>query len=118
MNKIISVTGVALALAFTVLVLAPKAHAAEYNILANQDMAVGTTGQGVVVLQGLLSEFGYLNVPSGVPFGYYGSLTQSALARYQASLNVTPADGYFGPVTKNAMHTDFAPRGWLNLLNW
>jgi len=111
--------GLTLAFAVALLVSVPQAKANEYpDILAGQNMTIGTTGQGVVVLQGLLSEFGYLNVPAGVPFGYYGALTQSAVARYQASLNVAPAVGYFGPITKNAMHADFAPRGWLGLLGW
>ena len=105
-------------LAFTVLISASQAKAAEYpNILADQDMSLGSTGQGVVVLQGLLSEFGYLNIPFSVSFGYYGPLTKDAVARYQASLNV-PASGYFGPATKIAMHGDFSPRGWLTELGW
>jgi peptidoglycan hydrolase-like protein with peptidoglycan-binding domain len=105
--------------AFAVLVSAPQAHAAVYpNILADQDLTTGSSGQGVVVLQGLLSEFGYLTIPNNVSFGYYGSLTKDAVARYQASLNVTPAVGYYGSVTKQAMRSDFAPRGWLGALGW
>ena len=105
--------------ACVLLVSTSSAKAAEYpNILVDQDMSIGSTGQGVVVLQGLLSESGYLTVPAGVPFGYFGSLTKSALGRYQASLNVSPSVGYFGPATKIAMHNDFSPRGWLGILGW
>lgn len=112
-------TGLIMVLAMTLLVSAPQAKAAEYpNILVNQDMTLGSTGQGVVVLQALMSEMGYLNVPSGVPFGYYGSLTKSAVARYQASTNVSPPVGYYGPITKVSMHDDFSRRGWLPLLGW
>lgn len=88
------------------------------NILIGQDMTVGSTGQGVAVLQSLLSELGYLSVPAGVPFGYFGSLTQNAVARYQAAMNVSPAAGYFGPITKASMRSDFSSHGWLRLLGW
>lgn len=114
MNKIIII-----AAAFAVLAGASYAHAAEYpNITIDQNLTVGSTGQGVVVLQGLLTEMGYLNVPAGIPFGYYGGLTKSAVASYQARMNVAPAVGYYGPVTKLAMRSDFASHNWLNLLGW
>ncbi|MEN9405365.1 MAG: hypothetical protein RLY47_324 [Candidatus Parcubacteria bacterium] len=32
--------------------------------------------------------------------GFFGPLTQAALAEYQASVGITPAAGYFGPVTR------------------
>jgi peptidoglycan hydrolase-like protein with peptidoglycan-binding domain len=122
MNKIkgyVFASGVILALALAMVFAVPQTKAAEYpNILTSSDMTLGSTGQGVVVLQGLLSELGFLNVPMGIPLGYYGTMTKTALARYQASLGVTPAVGYFGPVTKIAMHADFAPHGWLAMLGW
>ncbi len=118
-TKFIAIAALVTVFTFAMLLSAKSAKAAEYpNILVDQNMTLGSTGQGVVILQGLLSEFGYLNVPAGVPFGYYGALTKDAVARYQASLNVSPAVGYFGPVTKIAMHSDFSPRGWLTLLGW
>lgn len=105
--------------AMAMLISVPQAKASEYpNILVNRDLTLGSTGQDVVVLQGLMSELGYLNVPSGIPFGYYGSLTKNAVARYQDSINVQPAVGYYGPVTKIAMHGDFSRHGWLTLLGW
>lgn len=111
--------GATLVLVATILVSAPQAKAAEYpNILVSENMTLGSTGQGVVVLQGLMSEMGYLNVPSGVPFGYYGSLTRDAVARYQSSLRVSPTSGYFGPLTKVAMQSDYSSHGWLSLLGW
>ena len=104
--------------AMTMLVSAPQAKAEYPNILAGQNMTMGSTGQDVVVLQGLMSELGYLSVPRGVPFGYYGSLTRDAVARYQSSTNVSPAVGYYGPLTKVSMYNDFSNRGWLKLLQW
>lgn len=61
---------------------------------------------------------GYLNIPVGIPLGYYGSLTKSAVARYQNSMNVSPSIGYFGPKTKIALYSDLASRGWLDELGW
>ncbi len=118
-SAIIVGAGVMLALTLTFIISTPQAQAAQYpNIILGQDMAVGSTGQGVVVLQSLLSETGYLIIPAGVPFGYYGSLTMEAVARYQNSLNIVPSNGYFGAITKSAMYSHFAVHGWLDLLGW
>lgn len=119
MNKIKFVTAsLALALVATVLVSAPRAHAESPNILVGENLTIGSTGRGVVALQGLMTELGYLNVPAGVPFGYYGSLTKNAVSKYQASQYVTPTVGYYGPLTKVAMFTDFSNHGWVHLLGW
>lgn len=73
-----------------VLLSAPQARASEYpNILVGQDLKIGDSNKNVVVLQGLLSELGYLNIPISVPFGYYGTLTKNALASYQANLAIS-----------------------------
>jgi len=54
----------------------------------------------------------------GVPFGYYGSLTKDALAKYQFRMNINPSVGYFGPATKVVMFTDFTNKGWMHILGW
>lgn len=111
--------GILAVFGFAIIFSVPQAKAAEYpDILTGPDMTVGSTGQNVVELQGLMSELGYLNVPSGIAFGYYGPLTESAVANYQASLKVLPSAGYFGPATKSAMYNSFAEHGWLQLLGW
>jgi len=109
----------ALMIATALMVSAPAAHA-DYtaNIINGPDMSVGSTGQNVVVLQSLLSELGYVNIPVSVPFGYYGAITQAGVQRYQASLNVSPVSGYFGQDTKNSMYSNFAAHGYLSLLGW
>jgi peptidoglycan hydrolase-like protein with peptidoglycan-binding domain len=87
-----------------------------FIILANnQDLTVGSTGTGVIQLQAILSELGYLNIPVGVPLGYFGQMTKSAVAQYQTSVGV-PSTGYFGPMTRQAMTNSLAARGWLSLL--
>lgn len=117
-SKIVGV-GMTFVIAAAFLVSVSSAQAYESpNVLIGQDLTIGSTNQNVVVLQGLLSEMGYLNVPAGVPFGYYGALTKNAVAAYQASMSITPAVGYYGPMTKTAMHSDFASHGWLGVLGW
>jgi peptidoglycan hydrolase-like protein with peptidoglycan-binding domain len=64
------------------------------------DMTLGSTGANVTELQMMLVDGGYLVMPAGVDYGYFGGLTQSALASYQAAMGISPAAGYFGPVTK------------------
>jgi peptidoglycan hydrolase-like protein with peptidoglycan-binding domain len=96
----------------------PQVRAGSPNILVGVDMTVGSSNQNVAVLQGLLSEMGYLNVPVGIPLGYFGGLTRDAVASYQRSRAVSPAVGYFGPVTKTAMHSDLASHNYLKLLGW
>ena len=111
--------GLTFALALVMVLLVPQAHAAEYpNILVGENMTVGSTGPGVTVLQGILSEDGYLSIPTGISMGYYGALTQAAVARYQAAQNVAPTAGYFGPLTKVAMHQELMKSGWLTMFGW
>ena len=101
-------------------ILGSEAHAyiMAPNILISRDLTVGSSGQEVAMLQGLLSELGYLNVPMGVPFGYYGGMTKNAVASYQTQMNIQPAAGYYGSLTKDTLRTDLASHNWINLLGW
>ncbi len=70
------------------------------------DLTVGSTGSQVSDLQKWLVSKGYLVMPAGVSYGNFGSLTRAALAKYQAEAGISPAAGYFGPMTRaklNAM---------------
>lgn len=76
------------------------------------NLTIGSRGTDVVQLQQFLVGKGFLTMPAGVAYGYFGPLTQSALARYQASVGIAPAVGYFGPITRghmNAMGTVVVP---------
>lgn len=95
-----------------------QAKAETPNILIGPDLSLGSNNQNVAILQGLLSETGYLNIPMGVPLGYYGGLTKNAVSRYQSTLHVSPTAGYYGNITKNAMRADYEAHDWLDLLNW
>lgn len=117
-KKFVLFSVLAFVLSLVTLIPTDKVNAQSQNILIGRDMSIGSTGTDVSVLQGLLSELGYLNVPAGVPFGYFGPLTQQAVVAYQRARLVSPSSGYFGPITKLAMRGHFTPNNWLNLLGW
>lgn len=72
------------------------------------DLTVGSTGADVTALQEFLvdadtgSAAASLNAAfsSGVTMGYFGGLTQAAMAEYQAAQGISPPAGYFGPITR------------------
>jgi hypothetical protein len=70
------------------------------NLTTN--MTVGSTdkatGGQVTKLQLFLQAQGHLAPQAS--YGYFGSLTKAALAQYQVSNGISPADGYAGPVTR------------------
>ncbi len=64
-----------------------------------KDLTLGSKGADVTALQQMLINDGYLTAVSK-PTGYFGALTQKALAAYQAAKGISPAAGYFGPKTR------------------
>lgn len=66
----------------------------------NKDLSLGSTGSDVVKLQQMLVANGYLVMEPGSAMGYFGSRTQTAVARWQAANGISPADGYFGAVSR------------------
>ena len=62
-------------------------------------LTLGSTGAAVTALQNILIAQNDLVMPAGVAEGYFGALTQTALAKFQAANNISPAAGYFGPKT-------------------
>ncbi len=68
-------------------------------ITISRDLTIGSTGADVTTLQNWLITRGYA-IPAGAT-GYFGAQTQSALARYQAANGISPAAGYFGPITRS-----------------
>jgi len=69
-------------------------------------LTVGSQGNDVWALQVFLITNNVISPtsPEGAkltnPTGYFGSLTQGALAAYQQSVGITPDAGYFGPKTR------------------
>ncbi len=64
------------------------------------NLTVGSTGSEVVALQQVLVAGGYLTMPAGVAMGTFGPLTRAAVAAWQAANGVTPAAGYWGPISR------------------
>lgn len=71
-----------------------------------RDLTVGSTGDDVKCLQQYLNASGNQVAASGVgspgsETTYFGSLTQAAMAKWQAANGVSPAAGYFGPLSRS-----------------
>jgi hypothetical protein len=64
-------------------------------------LTIGSRGADVTALQNILIQNGYV-IPAGAT-GYFGTQTQTALAAWQADNGVSPAVGYYGPITKAAI---------------
>ncbi len=67
-----------------------------------RNLTVGSRGADVTALQTMLQAKGFLSV---APTGYFGGLTKAALAGWQASVGISPAVGYFGPLTRGYVAT-------------
>lgn len=70
----------------------------------NVDLTIGSKGDDVVALQTLLVAKGFLVMPAGVSMGYFGGLTKSAVAAWQASEGISPTAGYVGPKSRAALN--------------
>ncbi len=75
--------------------------AATYNFTV--DLTIGSRGADVIALQNFLITNGYA-IPYGAT-GYFGIQTRAALAAYQAANGISPAVGYFGPITRAQIST-------------
>lgn len=78
-----------LAMATSMLSLAPIAHAA-----FSKDLTIGSRGAEVTELQTALIAGGY-SIPAGAT-GYFGAQTRAAVSAWQKANNVSPTAGYFG----------------------
>jgi len=70
-----------------------------------RDLDVGATGADVMSLQVWLNGHGFPVATSGVgsmshETSTFGGLTKAALAKFQASVGISPAAGFFGPKTR------------------
>ncbi|MCR4275823.1 MAG: peptidoglycan-binding protein [Candidatus Parcubacteria bacterium] len=66
----------------------------------SRSLTIGSTGADVTCLQSALIAGGF-SIPAGAT-GYFGTQTRAAVASWQASRNVAPAVGYFGPISQGA----------------
>lgn len=92
----------ALALATGVAPVAPPGGAS-----TSRDLTLGSQGADVAKLQAAL--IAQAKGPAAAALkaagatGYFGPVTQKALAEYQAAVGISPASGYFGPITRAKM---------------
>lgn len=70
------------------------------------NLTVGSKGDDVSALQAWLVSKGFLVMPAGVSYGYFGGLTKAAVASYQKAKGISPSVGYFGPITRAAVNAD------------
>src|SRR3989344_2140638 len=75
------------------------------------DLTVGSLGEQVRALQMLLNAKGYTVASSGPGSSgnettTFGSLTRTALIKYQKAKGITPAVGFFGPLTRAAINAE------------
>lgn len=76
----------------------------------SRNLTVGSTGSDVTDLQKFLNGKGYTVSSSGPgsvgnESSYFGPATRAALAKYQAANGISPAVGYFGPVTRTKVNS-------------
>lgn len=82
---------------------------ATVNASFTRDLTVGSTGADVMQLQKFLNANGFILASAGagspgLESSYFGPLTASALASYQAAKGISPAVGYFGPITRTSVN--------------
>lgn len=87
-----------LAMATSMLSLAPIAHAA--CSVGSANLTVGSSGAAVTCLQQGLIAAGH-SIPAGAT-GYFGAQTKAAVAAWQSSMNIAPAVGFFGSISRAA----------------
>lgn len=75
------------------------------NVSDPRDLTIGSQGSAVVALQTFLisenSGSAAAQLASAGATGYFGTITQRALAEYQARVGISPASGYYGPLTRS-----------------
>ena len=70
--------------------------------VGTNDLTIGSTGSAVMALQSALIANGY-SIAAGAT-GYFGAQTQAAVAKWQMAAGVSPAAGYFGPMSRAAFN--------------
>lgn len=78
-----------------------KDKADAYDQKLTRELTTGLKGEDVSVLQQFLVNAEVY--PEALVTGYFGSLTRIAVQRFQREQNISPASGYFGPLTKKRM---------------
>jgi hypothetical protein len=83
----------------------PTVSSVSNNYVFNRDLELGAVGEDVRQLQKFLNSNGFVVATNGAGSAgnettYFGPATQAALIRFQIAKGITPASGYFGPITR------------------
>ncbi|MDR3548075.1 MAG: peptidoglycan-binding protein [Candidatus Pacebacteria bacterium] len=70
------------------------------SVTFTRDLTVGSTGSDVTALQTWLISHGDGQSIAAGATGYFGAQTKAALAAFQSQNGISPAAGYFGPITR------------------
>ncbi len=89
--------------AFDALVTAPVAVSTS-GYTFEKNLTLKSTGADVTALQQILVSGGYLHMPAGVAYGYFGGMTKTALQAYQKANGITPLTGSTGPWTRRVLN--------------
>lgn len=72
----------------------------------SKDLTLGSSGPDVVALQKYLVREGFLVMPNNAAYGFFGRITQRAVAVYQLKFGISPGAGFFGPKTREHLNNN------------
>jgi peptidoglycan hydrolase-like protein with peptidoglycan-binding domain len=86
----------------------PQADSGETTF--NSNLSLHSTGADVQALQQFLNAHGFTIASTGPgslgnETTYFGVATYTALVKFQKTNSITPASGYFGPLTREAINS-------------
>jgi murein DD-endopeptidase MepM/ murein hydrolase activator NlpD len=99
--------GIALPSLITEALLTVPASLPTVGGIPEGDLMIGSSGSAVTSLQKFLTLS--TNFYQGGINGYFGPITKSALTKYQNSVGILPADGYYGSATRAVVEPLMAP---------
>lgn len=87
----------------------PESIISDTPFVFDRILKFGMTGDDVYALQKFLNTHGFTVSTTGpgskgFESTYFGAKTRAALAKFQASKNITPAVGFFGPITRGVVN--------------
>lgn len=86
------------------------------DFMFNVNLTTGSKGNDVMMLQKALNDGGWTVATSGpgskgMESTFFGPATKAAVAKFQVAKGITPAVGYFGPLTRAEMNKKGAVTG-------
>ncbi len=75
----------------------PAISAAQTSCTFTRSLTVGSRGADVTCLQNTLVSAGHATFTAT---GYFGAMTKAAVAKWQAAAGISPAVGFFGPLSR------------------